>query len=152
MKEVIKSLLKLTINSTPHVPGAIVFECDLDDSTGTGGTISQLGSPVPPCPCKTEPGFDVAVSISIRRGQSPFCGGCENTQGGTCERGRESGEWYALVSAGGEPARYLGVIRGLLDPPPKLPGSGETARLLHTPLGSNHIVCPYRIKRTHKTI
>ncbi len=121
-----QSLLKLTIDSTPHVPGAIVFECDLDDSTGTGGTISQLGSPVSPCPCKTEPGFDVAISISIRRGQSPFCGGCTSTQG-SCERGRESGEWYALVSAGGEPARYLGVIRGLLDPPPKLPGSGETA-------------------------
>ena len=121
-----QDLLKLTINSTPHVPGAIVFECDLDDSTGTGGSISQLGSPVAPCPCKTEPGFDVAVSISIRRGQSPFCGGCTDPQGGTCERGRESGEWYALVSAGGEPARYLGVIRGLLDPPPKLPGSGDT--------------------------
>jgi hypothetical protein len=121
-----QTLMKLSINATPHVPGAIVFECDLDNSTGTGGIISQLGSPVDPCPCKTEPGFDVAISISIRRGQSPFCGGCENPQGGTCERGRESGEWYALVSAGGEPARYLGVIRGLLDPPPKLPGSGET--------------------------
>ena len=120
-----QKLLKLSINSTPHVPGAIVFECDVDNSTGTGGSISQLGSPVPPCPCKTEPGFDIAVSISIRRGQSPFCGGCSDNQG-SCERGRESGEWYALVSAGGEPSRYLGVIRGLLDPPPKLPGSGET--------------------------
>ena len=121
-----QSMMKLSISSTPNLPGAIVFECDLDNSTGTGGSISQLGSPVDPCPCKTEPGFDVAISISIRRGQSPFCGGCTNPQGGTCERGRESGEWYALVSAGGEPARYLGVIRGLLDPPPKLPGSGQT--------------------------
>ena len=76
-----QDLLKLSITLTCKLPGVIVFECDVDDSAGTGGRIGQLGSPVPPCPCKSVAGFDVAVSILIRRGQSPFCGGCGNPQG-----------------------------------------------------------------------
>jgi hypothetical protein len=119
------TLLKLSINTTPNLPGAVVFEVDVDNSTGTGGTISQLGSPVDPCPCKSIAGMDIAFSIAIRRGQSGFCASCSDGQG-SCSRERESGEWYALLGSGGEPQRFLGVLRGVLDPPPKLPGSGVT--------------------------
>ncbi len=33
-----EALLKLTIKTTPNLPGAVIFEADVDNSTGTGGT------------------------------------------------------------------------------------------------------------------
>ena len=121
--------LKLALSGTPHLPGVVVFECDVDDSTGTGGTLSMLGAPIPPCPCKTEPGFDIAISLFIREqgdsSSSAFCASCTDNQG-PCETRRRSGQWYAMTSVGGQPTRNLGVLSGLLDPLPRLPGSGQT--------------------------
>ena len=59
-------LLKISISATPNLPGAITFEVDVDNSTGTGGALSQIGTPVPPCPCKVEPGFDIVAAIYTR--------------------------------------------------------------------------------------
>ena len=122
-------LMKLFIETTPHLPGVIIFECDVDNTTYTGGSISTIGAPVPPCPCKTEPGFDIVVSIFTRRqgdsSGSAIAASCADNQG-TCGRRRESGEWYAITSQGGQPIRAIGVLRGYLDPTPKAPASGET--------------------------
>ena len=123
------TLLKLAIGTTPHVPGVIIFEADVDNSTGTGGSISTIGAPVPPCPCKTEPGFDIVVSIFTRRqgdsSGSAIAASCSDNQG-TCGRRREAGEWYAITSLGGQPIRAIGILRGYLDPFPNSPESGET--------------------------
>ena len=123
------NLLKLSIKTTPRLPGVIIFECDVDNSTGTGGTMSTIGAPVSPCPCKTEPGFDIVVSILIRRqgdsSGSAIATGCTDNQG-TCGRRREAGEWYAITSLGGQPVRAIGILRGYLDPTPRAPESGET--------------------------
>jgi hypothetical protein len=123
------NLLKIWIENTPHVPAVVVFECDVDNSIGTGGSMSTIGAPVPPCPCKTEPGFDLAVSIFTRRqgdsSGSAIASSCTDNQG-TCGRRREAGEWYAITSLGGQPVRAIGILRGYLDPPPKGPESGET--------------------------
>lgn len=122
-------MLALTVTVTPDLPGVVILECDVDDSTGTGGTIGTIGAPVTPCPCKTEPGFDLAVTMYTRRqgdtSSSAFCASC--TDGvGACERRRESGEWYAVASLAGQPQRAIGVLRGLLDPAPKTPTSTAT--------------------------
>ena len=50
------TLLKISVNSTPNFPGVVIFTADVDNSTGTGGSIGQLGAPVGPCPCKTTAG------------------------------------------------------------------------------------------------
>jgi hypothetical protein len=122
-------LLKLSIVAEPSVPAVVIFEADVDDSTGTGGTISTIGAPVAPCPCKTEPGFDVAVSIFTRQqgdgSGSAIAASCTDNQG-SCARRRESGEWYAVTSIGGQPIRAIGILRGYLDPTPHAPQSGET--------------------------
>jgi hypothetical protein len=114
-------LLKLTIESTPTLPGAIIFEADVDNSTGTGGSISTIGVPVAPCPCKTTAGFDIALSLKLRRQEatagSAWCASCSDGQG-PCGAKREAGEWYALPSVQGQPQRALGVLRGLTDPIP----------------------------------
>jgi hypothetical protein len=123
------NLLKLSIETTPHLPGVVIFECDIDDSSGTGGSMSTLGAPVSPCPCKTEPGFDIVVSIFTRRqgdsSASAIAASCTDNQG-SCGRRRESGEWYAITSLGGQPIRAIGILRSYLDPVPKTPESGET--------------------------
>jgi len=123
------NLLKLSITATPHVPAAVLFEVDVDNSTGTGGTISTIGAPAPPCPCKVEPGFDIAVSIFTRQqgdsSSAAIAASCSDNQG-ACGRRREAGEWFAVTSSGGQPIRSIGVLRGLLDPVPKSPLSGET--------------------------
>jgi hypothetical protein len=123
------NLLKLSIETTPRLPGVVIFECDVDDSTGTGGTMSTIGTPVSPCPCKTEPGFDIVVSIFTRQqgdsSVSAIAASCTDTQG-TCGRRREAGEWYAITSLGGQPVRAIGILRSYLDPVPKAPESGET--------------------------
>ena len=122
-------LLKLSIEASPSVPGALTFEVDVDNSTGTGGTVSQIGAPAPPCPCKTEPGFDVITAIFTRQqgdgSSSAIAASCTDNQG-ACGRRREAGEWYAVTSLGGRPIRAIGVLRGLLDPVPSAPESGAT--------------------------
>ena len=125
-----QKLLKLTIETSPTLPGAVIFEADVDGSDGTGGTISQLGAPVPPCGepgpppvftcgCKCVAGMDIAISVYNRQQSdtsgSAFCASCSDDDG-PCERRREAGEWYALTSLKGEPSRALGVIRGYTDP------------------------------------
>ena len=134
-----ETLMKLTITVAggDNLPGAIIFEADVDDSIGTGGTIGQLGSPVSPCPCKTTPGMDLAITTYHRRqgddSGSAFCATCVGgpdepliQQGTPCERRREAGEWYALTSLSGQPFRALGILRGLNDPIPQSVGSGAT--------------------------
>ena len=122
-------ILAFTIEVTPHLPGAVVLECDVDDSTGTGGSLSIIGSPVSPCPCKVDPGFDIAVYIYTRRqgdaSDSAFCAGCADGTG-ACERRRESGEWYAVASLAGQPERAIGVLRGMMDPIPFPPTAAHT--------------------------
>jgi hypothetical protein len=123
------NLLKISIDSTPNLPGVVIFECDVDNSTGTGGSMSTIGAPVPPCPCKTEPGFDIVVSIFTRQqgdsSVSAIAGSCTDTQG-PCGRRRESGEWYAITSLGGQPVRAIGIVRGDIDPIPRAPASDKT--------------------------
>ena len=124
-----QTVIKLLLETSPHLPGAVIFECDLDNSTGTGGSVSMLGTPVPPCPCKTIAGFDIAISIFIRQqgdnAGSARCGGCSDVQG-TCAKGRRSGHWYAITSTGSQPIGNLGIHSGLLDPLPLQPSSGKT--------------------------
>jgi hypothetical protein len=126
-----QTLLKVTINATPHLPGIVIFECDVDN---TGGTTGIPYIPVPPCPCKQEAGIDISIIIIIRQqgdnSSTAFCKGCEDNQQNSCAKGRLSGEWYAVVGVSALAANpqgiedSLGVMRGLLDPPPKLPTSG----------------------------
>ena len=120
------NLLKISIESTPHLPGVVIFECDVDNSTGTGGTLSMLGTPVPPCPCKTETGFDIVVTIFLRQqgnnSGSSVCAGCSDLQG-DCAQGRKSGQWFAMTSVSGQPTRNVGVLSGYLDPLPESPDS-----------------------------
>ena len=140
------TLLKLTIQATPHLPGVVIFDCDVDNSTGTGGSMSTIGVPVSPCPCKTEPGFDISVAIYTRRqgdsSGSAIAASCEDNQG-ECGRRREAGEWFAITSLGGQPIRAIGILRGLLDPLPFPPSSGETKDCYTIPwshiIGYSHI-------------
>ena len=117
-------LLKLYLKATPRLPGIVVFEADVDNSTGTGGANSILGSPVSPCPCKSVPGMDVSVTIFLREqpdnSMTAFCASCSDV-GGACGHGRKLGEWMAIASIGGQPIRMLGNIRGMLRPLPQLP-------------------------------
>ena len=135
------NLLKIHLGATPHLPAVIIFECDVDNSTGTGGSMSTIGTPVPPCPCKIEPGFDIVVSIFTRRqgdsSSSAIAASCTDNQG-ECGRRRESGEWYAITSLGGQPIRAIGILRSYLDPVPKAPESGETEDCYTLPW--NHII------------
>ena len=87
------TLLKVSVNAVPNLPGVVIFTADVDNSTGTGGTIGQLGAPVGPCPCKTTAGQDITISMAIRPGQSKWCGTCDRaSETISCERKRESGE------------------------------------------------------------
>ena len=121
--------LKITLSSTPSVPGLIVFEVDVDNSTGTGGGISMTGIPVPPCPCKTSAGFDIVIIIPTRvqgkNATSAVCSGCLEDVN-NCARKRWPGEWYASAIAGGTGSGSVGSLRGFLDPSPSGPSSGAT--------------------------
>jgi hypothetical protein len=132
------TLLKITIESTPHLPGVVIFECDVDNSTGTGGTLSMLGTPVPPCPCKTEAGVDIVVTIFLRQqgnnSGSSVCAGCSDLQG-DCAQGRKPGQWFAMTSVSGQPTRNIGVLSGDLDPFPESPSSGENDDCYTLPWG-----------------
>ena len=123
------TLLKLSIEATPNLPGVITFEADVDNSGDTGLTIAVTGIPFSPCPCKSEPGFDITVHIVTRRqgdsSESAIGAYCADTQG-PCGRRRESGEWYASTRRGQPSTRTIGILRGYLDPTPHSPASGET--------------------------
>jgi hypothetical protein len=117
------------------MPGLVVFEADVDNSTGTGGTLGMTGIPVSPCPCKTCPGFDIVVMILTRReGTEANTAICHNCAGGTpsasCSRRREGGEWYAIPTAGtytgASPIGNQGVLRGYLLPLPRGPEDAAT--------------------------
>jgi hypothetical protein len=129
-----EKLLKLTIKTTPNLPGAMIFEADLDNSTGTGGTISQIGAPVTPCPCKITPGFDIALTIYHRKqgdsSGSAFCASCSDGNG-SCGTERKAGEWYVLTSISGQPVRALGFLRGYADPTPGVVG-GDPVQTSYT--------------------
>ena len=109
------------------MPGAVIFEADVDGSTGTGGSMSQLGAPVTPCPCKTVAGTDIALTIYHRAqgdtSGSAFCASCSDGQG-SCATERKGGEWYALTSLSGQPVRALGFLRGYSDPTPGVIAGG----------------------------
>ena len=116
------TLLKLSIASTPTIPGAVIFQADVDGSADTGGGIGLLGAPVPPCAgggCKEVAGMDIALTVYNRQqadtSGSAFCASCSDDTG-SCGRAREAGEWYALTSLSGQPQRALGVLRGFTDP------------------------------------
>jgi len=123
-----QKLLKVTIRTTPNLPGAMIFECDVDDSTGTGGLSGQLGAPVDPCPCKINPGMDLALTIYHRaQGEnsgSAFCGGCVDAGTNSCQKDRKGGEWYVVTAKAGQPLKALGFLRGYSDPTPSTTGGG----------------------------
>ena len=48
-----QKLLKVTVNTEPHLPGIVIFECDVDN---TGGTIGIPYIPVPPVPANKKGG------------------------------------------------------------------------------------------------
>lgn len=120
-------LLKISVEATPALNGVLVFEADVDNSAGTGGSISTIGAPVAPCPCKVEPGFDVAVAIMLRQqgdtSGSAVAASCSDGLG-DCGRRREAGEWYAILSSAGQPQRAIGILRGITDP---IPGQAAAA-------------------------
>jgi len=129
-----QALLKVTIKTTPNLPGAMIFEADVDNSTGTGGSMSQLGAPVTPCPCKTVAGMDIALTIYHRSqgdsSGSAFCASCSDGSG-PCGTNRKGGEWYAMTTLSGQPLRALGFLRGYSDPVPSV-SSGNPAQTSYT--------------------
>ena len=130
-----QTLLKITVKSTPNLPGAMIFEADVDNSTGTGGSFGQLGAPVTPCPCKETPGLDIALTIYHRTqgatSGSAFCGGCVDSGSASCTVERKGGEWYAVTAISGQPLKALGFLRGYSDPTPGVI-SGGTVQTSYT--------------------
>lgn len=102
-------MMKVSYTATPSIGGIMIFEADVDSSTGTGGNLSMTGIPVTPCPCKTTAGIDVGI-ILVNRPQ----GAASNSA--LCGTRRETGEWYAIVSSGGSDT--TGILRGYTDPVP----------------------------------
>jgi hypothetical protein len=119
-------LLKLTLETASGLPGVVIFEADLDNTASTGGSLSTIGVPVTPCPCKTTAGLDIAISVYLNRQESDsgsaWCASCSDGQG-PCGARREAGEWYALPSVQGQPQRALGILRGFTDPTPLIADS-----------------------------
>jgi len=119
-------VIKLSVTATPNIGGIVIFEADVDNSTGTGGSVGMTGMPgtfAPPCrgtcsgACKAVPGIDIAVVI-INRGQD------ENSTSALKDTGtpglphaRIPGEYYAVAMAAAG-ADNCGAVRGLLDPSP----------------------------------
>jgi hypothetical protein len=97
----------VSYTATPNIGGLMIFEADVDSSTGTGGVLSMTGIPVTPCPCKSTVGMDVAI-IVMNRPQGPA------SNSALCGTERKSGEWYAIKSTGGSDT--TGILRGYTDP------------------------------------
>ena len=114
-------VLKVAYTATPNVGGIVIFEADVDSSTGTGGNLSMLGIPVPPLNTqgKVIPGIDVAI-LMMNRDQaassaSAMCQNCSTTASVSCARKRYYGEWYA-VAIGTGTSETTGFLRGFADP------------------------------------
>ena len=135
-----QTLLKVTVKSTPNLPGAVIFEADVDNSAGTGGSMGILGAVIDPCPCKTVAGADIALTIFHRaQGEtsgSAFCGGCTDGGSTSCMTERKGGEWYAVTSLSGQPVRALGFLRGYSDPTPGVIGGGTVQTSYTFPWGN----------------
>ncbi len=120
-------LLKVSYTATPNIGGIMIFEANVDNNTGTGGTLSMTGIPVAPCPCKTTPGIDVAI-IMLNRDQdanaaSAICAGCVNAEAASCATKRHYGEWYAVASYNNTDTN--GVLRGYTDPLPNFDSTSK---------------------------
>jgi hypothetical protein len=119
------TLLKISLTSTPNLPGLVLFECNADNAGNDLNLTASIVPPVAPCPCKVASGIDVGIMVFTRSqgdtSQTAFCRGCVDQQQQSCSKGRKAGEWYAYASAYGI-KNGLGVIRGFLDP---LPGNHE---------------------------
>lgn len=119
------TLLKISLTSTPNLPGLVLFECNADNAGDDVNLTASFVPPVAPCPCKVASGIDVGIMLFTRSqgdtSQTAFCRGCVDQQQQACSKGRKAGEWYAYASAYGM-ENGLGVIRGFLDP---LPGGHE---------------------------
>jgi hypothetical protein len=118
-------LLKVSLTATPNIGGIMVFEADVDSSTGTGGNLSMTGIPVPPCPCKTTAGIDVVIMMMNRKqganSNVAMCTGCSDSAAASCGKARYRGEWFATVGG----TDRTGVLRGYADP---LPNIGTTSK------------------------
>ena len=112
-------VLKVSYTATPDIGGIVIFEADVDNSTGTGGTATMTGVPVPPLNTqgKKTAGTDVGVYI-MNRDQGPL------SQCGISSHERLQGEYFALSMAAGTDT--VGVVRGYLDP--SLTKTGTTQR------------------------
>ncbi len=133
------TLLKISVTSTPHLPGLILFESNVDNTGDVAMLTEFFQPPVAPCPCKTAYGIDVGIMVFTRsqgdNSQTAFCRGCLDQQQQACSKGRKAGEWYAYASALGM-ENGLGVIRGFLDPIPAGPESGGTYACYTLPWGT----------------
>jgi hypothetical protein len=112
-------VLKVSYTATPNIGGIMIFEADVDDSTGTGGSLSMTGIPVAPlndpAQAKTVPGIDVAIILANRdqrgSGNTGVCTGLP------AARTRRFGEWFS-VTAGLGGSDTIGALRGFTDPQP----------------------------------
>ena len=114
-------VLKVSYTATPNIGGIMIFEADVDSSTGTGGSLSMTGIPVAPlndpAQAKSTAGIDVAI-ILVNRDQrgSGNVGVCT---GLPAARTRRFGEWFS-VTAGLGASDTVGALRGFTDPTPDL--------------------------------
>jgi hypothetical protein len=108
-----QDVLKVSYTATPNIGGVMIFEADVDSSTGTGGNLSMTGIPVTPCPCKTTAGIDVQI-IALNRDQSAASnmGICSDT---VKKRSRKYGEYF-VVTGGSGTTDTTGALRGFTDP------------------------------------
>jgi hypothetical protein len=106
----------------------MIFEADVDDSTGTGGSLSMTGIPVAPlndpAQAKTVPGIDVAI-ILVNRDQrgSGNVGVCT---GLPAARARKFGEWFSVTGGLGS-SDTVGALRGYTDPSPDISKTTKSA-------------------------
>ncbi len=112
-----QDVLKVSYTATPNIGAIMIFEADVDSSSGTGGNLSMTGIPVTPCPCKTTAGIDVQI-IALNRDQPAgsnmsICKDC--TVEGSIERARHFGEYF-VVTGGSGTTDTVGALRGFSDP------------------------------------
>jgi hypothetical protein len=110
-------VLKVSYTATPNIGAVMIFEADVDSSTGTGGALSMTGIPVTPCPCKTTAGIDVQI-IALNRDQAgtSSLGMCKDcTVPGSIMRQRHYGEYFAVTGGSGT-TDTVGALRGFADP------------------------------------
>jgi hypothetical protein len=119
-----QTVLKLSLNTAENLGGVVMFEADVDNSTGTGGSLGMTGvagvhAPVcrGNCPggCKVVPGTDIVTVIFNRLQRQNAVTAIQDVLTGA--KRRLPGEWYATSMA--LPATdYACLIRGFTDPTP----------------------------------